>query len=95
MRNPFFGKRNVPFPHPAFPIYLVTRLSGGNLPEVQAMIDRALAAPNRGKFGMDLKGPDANAGNNWLLPAAMLLPADRVVLETTARVLYGIRDGIG
>jgi uncharacterized protein (TIGR03790 family) len=94
VRNPFFGKRNVPVPDPAFPIYLVTRLSGGNLPEVQAMIDRALAAPNRGKFGMDLKGPDTNAGNNWLLPAAMLLPADRVVLETTARVLYGIRDGI-
>lgn len=26
--NPFFGKLNVPFRHPDFPIYLVTRLAG-------------------------------------------------------------------
>jgi hypothetical protein len=34
---------------------LVPRLSGENLAEVQAMIDRALAARNRCKFGIDLK----------------------------------------
>jgi uncharacterized protein (TIGR03790 family) len=93
--NPFFGQRDAPFRHPAFPIYLVTRLSGWNFAEVQAMIDRALAARNRGKFVIDLKGPGANSGNNWLRSAAMLLPADRVVLDTTAGVLSRMRDVIG
>src|SRR5262249_13973316 len=28
LTNPFFGKRNAPFRHPGFPMYLVTRLDG-------------------------------------------------------------------
>ena len=93
--NPFFRQRDAPFRHPAFPIYLVTRLSGWNLAEVEAMIDRALDARNRGKFVIDLKGPDNNQGNNWLRAAAMLLPADRVILDTTPSVLYRVSDVIG
>jgi uncharacterized protein (TIGR03790 family) len=95
LRNPYFGERDAPFRHPTFPIYLVTRLSGWNFAEVQAMIDRGLAARNRGKFVFDTRGPEDNDGNNWLRTAALLLPADRVVLDTTAKVLYGMKDVIG
>jgi uncharacterized protein (TIGR03790 family) len=93
--NPFFRQRDVPFRHPTFSMYLVTRLSGWDFAEVQGMIDRALAARNRGKFVIDLKGPDDNEGNNWLRSAAMLLPAERVILDTTASVLYRMSDVIG
>jgi uncharacterized protein (TIGR03790 family) len=100
LRNPYFGERDAPFRHPAYPIYLVTRLSGWNFTEVQAMIDRALAARNRGKFVIDTKGGDTarhgdNDGNDWLRTAAMLLPTDRVVLDDTSRVLYDMKDVIG
>ena len=95
LRNPYFGERDAPFRHPTYPIYLVTRLSGWNFAEVQAMIDRALAARNRGKFVIDTRGPDDNEGNNWLRTAALLLPADRVILDNTARILYGLKDVIG
>ena len=43
-------KRDAPFRHPQFPIYLVTRLAAYDLADVKAMIDRSLAARNRGKF---------------------------------------------
>jgi uncharacterized protein (TIGR03790 family) len=95
LRNPYFGQRDAPFRHPAYPIYLVTRLSGWNFTEVKAMIDRALAARNRGKFVIDTKGPEDNEGNNWLRTAALLLPADRVLLDNTPRVLYDVKDVIG
>lgn len=95
LRNPYFGERDAPFRHPTFPIYLVTRLSGWNFAEVQAMIDRALAARNRGKFVFDTKGPADSNGDNWLRTAALLLPADRVVLDNTPKVLFGMKDVIG
>src|SRR5579871_44589 len=56
--NPFFMKRDVPFRHPQFPIYLVTRLAGYDFDTVKAMVDRGLAARNRGKFVVDLSSPD-------------------------------------
>jgi uncharacterized protein (TIGR03790 family) len=93
--NPFFGKRAETFGHPRFPIYLVTRLAGYDFEDVKGMIDRSLQAANRGKFVIDLKGNDNDAGDNWLREAARLLPADRVVLDTSASVLYGQRDVIG
>jgi uncharacterized protein (TIGR03790 family) len=95
LRNPYFGERDAPFRHPAYPIYLVTRLSGWNFAEVQAMIDRGLEARNRGKFVIDTRGPADEKGNNWLRTAALLLPADRVVLDTTPQVLYDLKDVIG
>src|ERR1019366_8485532 len=52
--NPFFGKRERPFSHPEFPIYLVTRLSAYDFDGVKALIERSLAAVNRGKFVLDL-----------------------------------------
>ena len=93
--NPFFMRRDTPFSHPQFPIYLVTRLAANDLADVKAMIDRSLAARNRGKFVIDLNSPASNEANNWLRNAAMLLPADRVVLDETDQVVYGQRDVIG
>ena len=40
--NPFFGKRDRPFRHPEFPIYLVTRLAGYDFEDVKGIIDRSL-----------------------------------------------------
>jgi uncharacterized protein (TIGR03790 family) len=93
--NPFFMKRDAPFRHPLFPIYLVTRLAAYDLADVRAMIDRSLATQNRGKFVIDLNNSNIEDGNNWLRNAATLLPAGRVVLDETNQVLYQQRDVIG
>jgi uncharacterized protein (TIGR03790 family) len=93
--NPFFGKRNSPFLHPQFPIYLVTRLAANDLADVEAMIDRSLAARNRGMFVIDTSSPANGDGDNWLRAAALLLPAGRVVLDDTPNVLYNQRNVIG
>jgi uncharacterized protein (TIGR03790 family) len=99
--NPFFMKRDAMFGHPQFPIYLVTRLAAYDFADVKGMIDRSLAARNRGKFAIDLSSPnDLNSpnpdpGNNGLRNAALLLPKDRVVLEATVKALYNQTDAIG
>jgi len=93
--NPFFMKRDTPFKHPLFPIYLVTRLAANDLADVKGMIDRSLYARNRGKFVIDLDANTTNAANNWLRNAAMLLPADRVTVDETSKVLYDQVDVIG
>lgn len=95
LRNPFFGKRDSPFQHPQFPIYLVTRLAAYDVADVKAMIDRAAAAKNRGKFVIDVGAKSEGEGNNWLRNAATLLPADRVILHETPPALYGEKDVIG
>jgi uncharacterized protein (TIGR03790 family) len=92
--NPFFGQRLAPFRHPQFPIYLVTRLAAYDLNDVKGMIDRSLAARNTGRFVLD--SVEANGdGDNWMHTAAMLLPASRVLLDTSPKVLYGLTDVIG
>jgi uncharacterized protein (TIGR03790 family) len=93
--NPFFGKRDRAFSHPAFPIYLVTRLAAYDFDGVKGMIDRCFAATNRGKFVIDLRGPDDEQGDDWLRNAAILLPKERVVLEETTEPVYGQTDVIG
>ncbi len=93
--NPFFGQRDVPFSHPRFPIYLVTRLTGYDFADVKALIDKAQIAKNRGKFVIDLRSSEEESGNDWLRRAALLLPKDRVVLDETDKVLYNQRDVIG
>jgi uncharacterized protein (TIGR03790 family) len=95
LRNPFFGKRDAKFTHAGFPIYLVTRLAGYEFAGVRAMIDRSLIAKNRGKFVIDLKSEGDETGNDWLRTAALLLPADRVVLDESDTVLYKQADVIG
>src|SRR5947207_5051779 len=93
--NPLYGRRDARFGHPAFPIYLVTRLAAYSFDDVKAMIDRSLAARNRGKFVIDLQSEKNDAGNNWLRTAAMLLPGARVVMDETAKPLYNQKEVIG
>jgi uncharacterized protein (TIGR03790 family) len=95
VRNPFYRQTDAPFTHPRFPIYLVTRLAGYDFDDVKGIVDRSLAARNRGKFVLDLKSNDDVAGNNWLRAAATHLPSDRVVLEQTTKVVIGEKDVIG
>ncbi len=93
--NPFFGKRDVPFSHPRFPMYMVTRLAAYDLAGVKAMIDRSLQASNRGKFIIDLSDSSDAGGNGWLRNAAILLPKDRVVLDETTKPVYDQANVIG
>jgi uncharacterized protein (TIGR03790 family) len=93
--NPYFMKRDELFAHPRFPIYLVTRLAAFDVSDVKQMIDRSLSARNRGRFVVDLQSPDDDEGNNWLRTAAILLPADRVIMDATRNVLYGQKEVIG
>jgi uncharacterized protein (TIGR03790 family) len=95
LSNPFFGKRSAAFRHPDFPIYLVTRLTGYDFADVKNLIDRALAAKNRGKFVIDLKSASDEPGNDWLRSAAAKLPKERVALDESTSVLYGEKDVIG
>jgi uncharacterized protein (TIGR03790 family) len=92
--NPFFMQRDAPLQHPRFPIYLVTRLAAWDLADVKAMIDRSLAARNRGQFVIDAKSATSD-GDKWLHDAAALLPKARVTLDETESVIYDRRDVIG
>lgn len=85
--NPFFGMRDAPFRHPAFAMYLVTRLAAYSVATVKAMIDRSLGARDEGNFVIDLPSGGQENGNSWLRNSALLLPARRVVLDESARVL--------
>lgn len=93
--NPLFRRRDEPFTHPRFPVYLVTRLAAYDVADVKAMIDRSLAARNRGRFVVDLKSADDAEGNNWLRTTAILLPADRVYMDETPKVVTLQKDVIG
>lgn len=93
--NPFFGRKDVAFTHPQFPIYLVTRLAAYDFDGVKAIIDRSLQAANKGKFVIDEKNSGEDSADEWLNSAAVFLPKDRVVLDTSTKVLYDIGDVIG
>lgn len=93
--NPFFRNRDARFEHPRFPEYLVTRLAAYDVAAVKAMIDRSLQARNRGTFVIDLSSGRDDPGNDWLRTAAILLPAERVVMDESPRVLYDLKGVIG
>jgi uncharacterized protein (TIGR03790 family) len=92
--NPFYQRIKAAFTHRSFPIYLVTRLAGYDSADIKAIVDRSLAARNRGKFVIDLKSSASDEGNNWLRLAASELPIDRVVLDESDKVLYDQRNVI-
>jgi uncharacterized protein (TIGR03790 family) len=92
--NPFYGRRDVPFTG-SFNIHLATRLAAYDEAGAKAIVDRCLAARNRGKFVLDLKSAEDVTGNDWLRNAALLLPAKRVVLDESTTVLYDQSDVIG
>jgi uncharacterized protein (TIGR03790 family) len=93
--NPFFRKRETPFRHPDFPMYIVTRLAAFDVADVKAMIDRALAARNRGTFVIDLNTGGDSAGNDWLRTSALFLPGNRTRLDQSDNVLYDEKDVVG
>jgi uncharacterized protein (TIGR03790 family) len=93
--NPLYRHREEPFQHPRYPIYLVTRLAGYDFEDVKGVIDRALAARNRGRFVLDLDSNSESPGNEWLRVAAFLLPSARVVLDESPAVLYNQKEVIG
>jgi uncharacterized protein (TIGR03790 family) len=95
VKNPFYQHQDSPFRHPAFPIYLVTRLDGYSMSDMKGLVDRALLARNTGKFVIDLKSREDTPGNQWLRNAALLLPKDRVVMDESGTVLSGIGNVIG
>lgn len=85
--NPFFERRNEEFRHPAFSIYLVTRLAGYSFEDARAAVERCRGARNTGVAVIDLKaGGDAD-GDHWLRNASIFLPANRVLFEETSRVV--------
>lgn len=94
IRNLFYEKRDSYFRHPQFPMYLVVRLAGYDFADVKGMIDRGLAARNRGKVVIDVQ-PGNGEGDNWLRNTATLLPADRLILHQTPPALYDVKDVIG
>jgi uncharacterized protein (TIGR03790 family) len=93
--NPFFGQREAKFAHPAFLMYLVTRLAAYDLEGVKAIIDRSMHAVNQGKFVIDLESPEVKEGNTWLRQAANLLPKDRVIFDDSYKVIYDQTQVIG
>lgn len=95
LASPFFRREDDAFTHPRFPIYLVTRLAGYDFQSAKGLVDRALAAADRGKYVIDLSDGSDKTGNDWLRTAAILLPKDRAVLDESTDVLYGRRDVIG
>jgi len=93
--NPLFARRDAPFTHPDVPVYLVTRLAAYSVGGAKAIVDRSLAARNRGRVVLDLSASDDRTGNDWLRTAAILMPEDRVLLDESKEVLYDVTNVIG
>ncbi len=93
--NPMFRQTDTPFTHRAFPIFLVTRLAAYDVATVKGMIDRGLAARNRGFVYLDMKEGSDVPGEAWLRDAHIFLPPGRSLLEQTSEVWYGRRNVIG
>ena len=94
-RNPYFGQITEPFRHPKYPIYMVARLAGYTYDDVQGLIDRSLAAKDKGMFVFDVRADNNTNGNDMLRAAARALPKERVVIDDTAKVLYDQKNVIG
>lgn len=95
LANPYYASRRKAFSHPECPIYIVARLAGYRFEDIRAMVDRGLKAENRGKVVLDMKDGGSGEGEQWLRLAANRLPAERVVLEESSKVISGIAGVIG
>jgi uncharacterized protein (TIGR03790 family) len=106
LENPYFlGDRAVstalPFTRKAHDIYLVTRLDGYTVGDVKALIDRGVAPARQGTILLDGRSELVQSvGNNWLIKASAAVTkmpgwSDRVVLDTSAKVLRGATDVLG
>jgi uncharacterized protein (TIGR03790 family) len=92
--NPFYRRREQPFGHPEFPIYLVTRLAGYSFEDAKRAVERCRGARNRGKAVLDLKADNDEDGNSWMRTAGILLPADRALVDTSFAVVQPQDDVI-
>jgi uncharacterized protein (TIGR03790 family) len=105
LANPYFLgdtaiARAQMFSHQAYDIYLVTRLDGYTVDDVLKVIERGAAPVREGRILLDQKaGLNDAGGDAWLKGAADWMTAngfgDRVVLETTSRVLTGEKNVLG
>jgi len=93
--NPYFGKYFADFDPAKHPFYPVTRLTGYDLRDVRAMIDRGIEARNRGFFVFDLAPSRDAEGEQWMKVAGRALPAGRVKTETTDAAIYDVQGVIG
>lgn len=103
--NPYFlGDASIAqaklFSHQAYDIYLVTRLDGFTVDDALKVVDRGAAPQREGRILLDQKASITDAGGNaWLKGAADWMTAngfgDRVVLETTSRVLTNEKNVLG
>lgn len=102
INNPYFlGEGSIseakPFTHEMRDIFLVSRLDGYTREDIRGLIDRGFAPSKEGSILLDAKSftPD-KGGDLWLNQAAERLNSmgfrDRVVLDTTAKIL---RDQTG
>ena len=95
--NPYFaGSAAIetikPFAHDKYDIYLVTRLDGYSLHDVETLIDKGTAPARDGRFVLDERGALLDSGgDSWLRTAAQRLRAqglgERVVLDESTKVL--------
>lgn len=102
--NPYYlGSAEIakakPFTHEAHDIFLVSRLDGYTVEDVIRLIDRGKAPGSRGTFVLDQRVGLLERANTWLETAADRLRAlgltDRVVLDTTSRVVTNEKDVLG
>jgi uncharacterized protein (TIGR03790 family) len=88
------------FSHQASDLYLVTRLDGYTVDDVLKLVDQGAAPVREGRVLLDQKGGLVEAGGDtWLKATADWMAAhgfgDRVVLETTGRVLTNEKNVLG
>jgi uncharacterized protein (TIGR03790 family) len=104
VKNPYFLSeapiaQAKQFNHEDQDIYLVSRLDGYTLADIRGLIDRGSAPSKEGKILLDAKAATAEKGNSWLQRASDLLDQmgfkDSVVLESTEKVLTGIKQVLG
>jgi uncharacterized protein (TIGR03790 family) len=103
--NPYFaGALPVesirPFEHDRYDMYLVTRLDGYSVRDVDALIDKGSAPVRDGSFVLDERGTLLDSGGDaWLRNAAQRLRTkglgERIVLDETTKVLTGQRKVLG
>ena len=102
--NPYYlGAAEIskakPFTHEAHDIYLVSRLDGYTVEDVIRLIDHGKAPGSRGTFVLDQRVGLLERANTWLETAADRLRAlglgERVILETTSRVVTNEKDVLG
>ncbi len=85
-----------PFNRRSYDIYLVTRLSGSNLSDSTALVDRAIATGSAGSFTFDLSTSRESTEFEWVQEAAAVLKqaGQNVTVDNTSKKLDNL-TGVG